>query len=137
MNKLPLLPTTVVGSHAKPSWWHQCKGLIDTGEWGSQDLSELLDDAVDIAILDQERAGLDIITEFVDKGINFGFNIPFTKEYSLSLGISHLENINKFNNQAADLEEDREALSSDSPALCFGLNLNKGLERLCAENPHL
>ena len=63
MNKLPLLPTTVVGSHAKPSWWHQCKGLIDTGEWGSQDLSELLDDAVDIAILDQERAGLDIITD--------------------------------------------------------------------------
>ena len=54
MNKLPLLPTTVVGSHAKPSWWHQCKGLIDTGEWGSQDLSELLDDAVDIAI---QKAG--------------------------------------------------------------------------------
>ncbi len=68
--------------------------------------------------------GLDIITEFVDKGINLGLDIPFTREYSLSLGISHLENINKFNNQAADLVEEREALSPDSPAICIGLNLN-------------
>ena len=63
MNKLPLLPTTVVGSHAKPGWWHHCKELITTGEWGPVDLEELLNDAVDIAILDQERAGLDIITD--------------------------------------------------------------------------
>ena len=63
MNAAPLLPTTVVGSHAKPGWWHACKGLVDEGEWGEADLEELLNDAVDIAILDQERAGVDIITD--------------------------------------------------------------------------
>ena len=63
MADLPLLPTTVVGSHAKPAWWHACKDLYDRGEWGKSDLDELLDDAVDVAILDQERAGLDIISD--------------------------------------------------------------------------
>jgi 5-methyltetrahydropteroyltriglutamate--homocysteine methyltransferase len=63
LNGLPLLPTTVVGSHAKPAWWHRCKDLVDGGEWGQADLAELLDDAVDIAILDQQRAGVDIITD--------------------------------------------------------------------------
>ena len=63
MNDLPILPTTVVGSHAKPGWWHTCKDLVDRGDWGPYDLAELLNDAVDIAILDQERAGIDIITD--------------------------------------------------------------------------
>ncbi len=63
MSELPILPTTVVGSHAKPGWWHACKDLAEAGEWGPYDLAELLDDAADIAILDQERAGVDIITD--------------------------------------------------------------------------
>ena len=63
MSNLPLLPTTVVGSHAKPGWWHACKDLVDQGHWGQADLEELLSDAVDVAILDQERAGVDIITD--------------------------------------------------------------------------
>ena len=63
MSDSPLLPTTVVGSHARPGWWHTCKELVDKGQWGQADLEELLDDAVDIAILDQERAGVEIITD--------------------------------------------------------------------------
>jgi 5-methyltetrahydropteroyltriglutamate--homocysteine methyltransferase len=63
MSDLPLIPATVVGSHAKPAWWHRCKDLLDSGEWGTSDLEELLTDAVDVAILDQERAGLDIISD--------------------------------------------------------------------------
>ena len=63
MSDLPVLPTTVVGSHAKPGWWHACKDLAEEGRWGQADLEELLSDAVDIAILDQERAGVDIITD--------------------------------------------------------------------------
>lgn len=63
MSDLPLLPTTVVGSHGKPGWWHACKDLHEQGEWGPYDLEELLNDAADIAILDQERAGVDIITD--------------------------------------------------------------------------
>ena len=63
MSDLPLLPTTVVGSHARPGWWHACKDLVEEGTWGQADLEELLNDAVDVAILDQERAGVDIITD--------------------------------------------------------------------------
>ena len=63
MKDLPLLPATVVGSHSRPAWWHECKELVETGRWGPSDLEEMLSDAVDIAILDQERAGLDIITD--------------------------------------------------------------------------
>jgi 5-methyltetrahydropteroyltriglutamate--homocysteine methyltransferase len=63
MSDLPILPTTVVGSHGKPGWWHTCKYLHDQGDWGPYDLEELLSDAVNIAILDQERAGVDIITD--------------------------------------------------------------------------
>jgi len=63
MSELPLLPTTVVGSHARPGWWHACKDLPERGEWGPYDLEELLNDAADIAILDQERAGVDVITD--------------------------------------------------------------------------
>ena len=58
MSNLPILPTTVVGSHGKPGWWHACKDLHDEGAWGPYDLAELLDDATDVAILDQERAGV-------------------------------------------------------------------------------
>jgi len=63
MSDLPIIPATVVGSHAKPAWWHRCKDLLDSGEWGTSDLEELLTDAVDVAILDQERTGLDIISD--------------------------------------------------------------------------
>ena len=63
MSDLPILPTTVVGSHGKPGWWHACKDLHDEGAWGPYDLAELLDDATDVAILDQERAGVDIISD--------------------------------------------------------------------------
>jgi 5-methyltetrahydropteroyltriglutamate--homocysteine methyltransferase len=63
MKDLPLLPTTVVGSHGHPGWWHEGKAAYEAGKWGPYDLEELCNDAADIAILDQERAGVDIITD--------------------------------------------------------------------------
>ncbi len=60
---LPLLPTTVVGSHAKMSWWYLIRQETDAGRLGSRDVQEALDTATDIAILDQERAGVDVITD--------------------------------------------------------------------------
>ena len=50
---LPLLPTSVVGSHALPSWLHTMNGEIDSGKYGETDIKETYDDAVDLAILDQ------------------------------------------------------------------------------------
>ena len=62
-NTLPLLPTTVIGSYAMPSWLWTAVGEIEKGNYGRTDTQETFDDAVNIAILDQERAGVDIITD--------------------------------------------------------------------------
>jgi len=63
MTELPLIPTTVVGSHGKPGWWHVAAKAYEAGEIGPADLEEMFDDAADIAIQDMERAGIDIITD--------------------------------------------------------------------------
>ena len=60
---LPLLPTTVIGSHAIPSWLWTATQEIDAGNYGPTDVRETFDDAVNVAMLDQERAGVDIITD--------------------------------------------------------------------------
>lgn len=60
---LPLLPTTVVGSYAHPSWFYAAKELMEAGRFGPVDVDETFDDAVDRAILDQETAGLDVISD--------------------------------------------------------------------------
>ena len=60
---LPILPTSVVGSHAKMGWWYLVRQEAEAGRLGSRDVAEALDTAADIAILDQERAGVDVITD--------------------------------------------------------------------------
>src|SRR5215207_10411820 len=60
---LPLLPTTVVGSHARPSWWHLAAQAVREGRFGARDTEETLNHAVDLAILDQERLGIDVIAD--------------------------------------------------------------------------
>ena len=60
---LPLLPTTVIGSHALPSWFWTATAEIDKGNYGRTDIHETFDDAVSLAMLDQERAGVDIISD--------------------------------------------------------------------------
>jgi 5-methyltetrahydropteroyltriglutamate--homocysteine methyltransferase len=70
---LPILPTSLVGSYAQPDWLLDRSKLAKrfpprvramelwrvAPEW----LQEAQDDATRLAILDQERAGLDIITD--------------------------------------------------------------------------
>jgi 5-methyltetrahydropteroyltriglutamate--homocysteine methyltransferase len=60
---LPLIPSTVVGSHARPGWWFVAVKAWEAGQLGPGDLEEMLDDAADTAIRDMERAGLDVITD--------------------------------------------------------------------------
>jgi len=69
----------------------------------------------------KDWGGMDFITEFVAQGINIGLIFPVTEEYEISVGITHLENLNEFSNQAASNEEDRTVLIHDAPALCFGI----------------
>lgn len=61
MNKL--LPTSVVGSYAWPSWLYSGLAAVNRGEYGPVDIAEMLDDAVDMAIRDQEDAGIDLISD--------------------------------------------------------------------------
>jgi 5-methyltetrahydropteroyltriglutamate--homocysteine methyltransferase len=62
-NGLPLLPITTVGSHPRPAWWYLAAQALREDRLGSQDLAETVNHAVDIAILEQERLGLDVITD--------------------------------------------------------------------------
>src|SRR3990170_1862242 len=57
------LLTSVVGSHAHPSWLVSGLAAAERGEFGPVDLAEMLDDAVAIAVDDQVRAGIDVITD--------------------------------------------------------------------------
>jgi 5-methyltetrahydropteroyltriglutamate--homocysteine methyltransferase len=58
-----VLRTSVVGSHARPSWFVAGIDAAERGEFGPTDLGEMLDDAVDLALRDQEEAGIDIVSD--------------------------------------------------------------------------
>ncbi|MBI2715384.1 MAG: 5-methyltetrahydropteroyltriglutamate--homocysteine methyltransferase [Rhizobiales bacterium] len=70
---LPLLPTSLVGSYAQPEWLIDRKKLAgrfpprvrakDLWRVAPEFLDQAQDDATLIAIRDQERAGLDIVTD--------------------------------------------------------------------------
>ncbi|MCY3999808.1 MAG: cobalamin-independent methionine synthase II family protein [Bacteroidetes bacterium] len=58
-----MLKTSVIGSYAIPSWLITSQDAMSRGEYGPEDIRETLDDAVDLAIRDQEEAGIDILTD--------------------------------------------------------------------------
>ena len=58
----PLLPTSVVGSHGLPGWVWLAREAMAAGRLGALDLHELTEDATQLALLDQERAGVDVLT---------------------------------------------------------------------------
>jgi len=57
-----LLPTSVVGSHGLPGWVWLAREAMTAGRMGAGDLRELVEDATQAALLDQERAGVDVVT---------------------------------------------------------------------------
>ncbi|MBI3679608.1 MAG: cobalamin-independent methionine synthase II family protein [Acidobacteria bacterium] len=67
------LRTTVIGSYPFPGWLEFASGRLD--EFGEDDLSELLDDSVTVAIQDQVAAGLDVITD--GEQTRLDFNLSF------------------------------------------------------------
>jgi 5-methyltetrahydropteroyltriglutamate--homocysteine methyltransferase len=59
-----LLPTTMVGSYPRPSWFgHQLAGRDVLEAFKDVRHAEAFDDAVRVVIRDQEMAGLDILTD--------------------------------------------------------------------------
>jgi 5-methyltetrahydropteroyltriglutamate--homocysteine methyltransferase len=57
------LTTSVVGSHAHPGWLELAVAAAARGELGPADRTEVLDDAVDMALRDQEEAGIELVTD--------------------------------------------------------------------------
>src|SRR3954464_4275217 len=67
------LRTTVIGSYPFPGWLElACKHL---DEFGEADRTELIDDAVCVAVRDQMDAGLDVITD--GEQTRLDFNLSF------------------------------------------------------------
>ena len=60
---LPLLYTHVMGSHGFPAWLWTALDKIKAGGYGQTDIKETFDDATQLAIRDQERAGIDVICD--------------------------------------------------------------------------
>jgi len=60
---LPMLPTMGVGSYAAPGWFVAAYKMARAGEMGPHDVTELLDDATQVVIDDQRRAGVDIFSD--------------------------------------------------------------------------
>jgi 5-methyltetrahydropteroyltriglutamate--homocysteine methyltransferase len=52
----------VVGSHGLPGWVWLAREAMEAGRLGALDVRELLEDATQAALLDQERAGIDVLT---------------------------------------------------------------------------
>ena len=59
---MTLLPTSVVGSHGLPGWVWLAREAMAAGRLGRLDVQELREDATQAALLDQERAGIDVLT---------------------------------------------------------------------------
>lgn len=58
-----MIQTSVIGSHAWPSWFITAVDAIKNGAFGPRDIEETLNDAVDVALRDQEDAGIDMVTD--------------------------------------------------------------------------
>jgi 5-methyltetrahydropteroyltriglutamate--homocysteine methyltransferase len=63
MPTLPPLYTHVMGSHGFPGWFWTALDKVKAGEYGATDEREMFDDATQLAIRDQERAGVDVICD--------------------------------------------------------------------------
>ena len=68
-----MITTTVIGSYPFPGWLELASGR--TGELGPDDIEEAARDATLVAVMDQVRAGLDVISDG-EQG-RFDFNLSF------------------------------------------------------------
>jgi methionine synthase II (cobalamin-independent) len=60
---MPLLPTTVVGSYSVPEWLERLKTDYYRNRISRSHLGEIHDMAIKAALKDQERAGIDIVSD--------------------------------------------------------------------------
>lgn len=68
---MSLITTSVIGSHAPPSWFVLASAAAERGEMGAVDLEEMFRDATRLAIADQEEAGVDLVTDGEMRRVDF------------------------------------------------------------------
>jgi 5-methyltetrahydropteroyltriglutamate--homocysteine methyltransferase len=105
---LPLLPTSVIGSYAWPGWLHAGLAAAERGELGPADIKEMEDDAVDLALRDQEDAGVDIVSDGEMRRAGF-FTAAF---YGHLTGLRELPPARKAGIAGHDQRESYEAVES-------------------------
>jgi 5-methyltetrahydropteroyltriglutamate--homocysteine methyltransferase len=106
--QLPLIPTSVIGSYAWPSWLHLALKAAQNGDIGEEDMLETQNDAVDTALRDQEDAGVDIVTDGEMRRVGF-----FTAEfYSHISGLSEVGQKRKSGVAGHDQREKYQAIEA-------------------------
>jgi len=115
---LPLLPTSVIGSHGKPGWWFASVKAAEAGDFGPGDLEEMFDDAVNTAIRDMEDAGVDVITDGEARRTD-GYVDTY---YKIIKNIAPLPIQRKAGPWGYDMQQRYEAVGRiETPAAGFGL----------------
>ena len=93
-----LLPTELIGSYALPSWlWIATERIEHQGDLGESDIDEILDDAANMTVWDQARAGLDVLTDGEMRRRDFIQNF-----YSRFTGLNELPPARRFGSAGYD-----------------------------------
>lgn len=101
-----IIPTSVIGSYAWPSWLSCGIEAAGRGAFGPTDLAEMLEDAVDTALRDQDDAGVDVVSDGEMRRSGF-----FTAEfYGHLTGIRPVEPRRKWGPAAHDQQHQFEVL---------------------------
>ncbi len=112
-----ILPTSVIGSYAWPAWFITAVEAMKRGDYGPADMQETLNDAVDLALRDQEDAGVDIVSDGEMRRLGF-FTADF---YNRLSGLRTLPPDRKLGPAGHDQREHYEAI--DHIAAPEGLGL--------------
>lgn len=114
---MTILPTSVIGSYAWPSWYITAVEAIQAGKYGPSDIEETLNDAVDIAVHDQLEAGVDTITDGEMRRLGF-FTADF---YGRMDGLKIIEPLRQLGPAGHDQRERYEATGPVSAPDGLGL----------------
>ena len=119
--------TTVIGSYPFPGWLEYVSGRLDA--FGPADLDEVVEDAVTVAIADQIRAGLDVVTDGEQSRLDF--NLSF---YGFIEGIDREPAPARLFGPPAHDQRGRHAITGE---LCAprGLGVVAEWDRLCRLAP--
>jgi 5-methyltetrahydropteroyltriglutamate--homocysteine methyltransferase len=124
-----LLPTELIGSYALPGWLSLVVERAEArGDLGESDIEEALDDAVRVALHDQERAGLDVITDGEMRRRDFIQNF-----YGLLTGLRKLEPLRRVGAAGYDQNPRYEVI--DRLTAPDGLGIVAELNKLRRETP--